>query len=81
MDVSIQELFPCSRHSCREVRLFCEAAELLLDLTLELNTYGYTEGEVGLRLNELGGIDGIGELIQDLLMGRGELMLELNAEL
>ena len=68
--ISVQELFSCSRHSCREVRLFSEATELLLDFTLELNTQGYTEGEVGFGLDELGGIDGIGELIQDLLMGR-----------
>ena len=70
MDVFVQELFSCSRHSCREVGLFSEAVELLLDVTLELNTDGDTEGEVGFRLDELGGMDGIGELIQDLLMGR-----------
>ena len=60
----------CSRHSCREVGVFGEALELLLDLTLELNTYEDTEGEVGLGLDELGGIDGVGERIRNPFMGR-----------
>ena len=53
---SVQELFCVPDIHVGKWGLLGEAVELLLNLTLELDTDGDTEGEVGFGLNELGGI-------------------------